>query len=175
MSGEARFFEYGEVLVGLHDGVGKTASLQVCMPCCLMHACTPVLLGAGIIDRYEIRLPLAVWIPKMSDGRFLPEVVDVEPGMSAKVLAASSDVVKTTLDLFVQLSKLLQNPSDAVPILPLGTYVKFQYRCRTDALADVLTKLDGMQVHGVPEFRFAMASVLAFLLVKEGAMVTALP
>lgn len=172
---EAKFFEYGEVSVDLHDNVGRKASLHVCMPCCLMQAVTPVLLGAGFIDKYEIRSPLVVWIPSLPLERFRDEVSDSEPEASQKAFIYTSDVAKSNLDLFSSMSHILKDPSDMVPLLPMGTYVTFQYQCKTDSLGEVLIKLMGVPISGIPEFQFALATVLAFLLKKEGPPVNSLP
>lgn len=165
----ARFFEYGEVSVQAHDPRGNMASLKVCMPCCLMQTLTPALLGGGLIDRYEVMLPIAAWVPKSPEERFRPDIFCQAPDIVEAAASHTAKNVKKALELFVQLSQILLDPADAVPILPMGTYVTFQYRCRTDALAGVLSHIESIRVVGVPEFRYALATVFAFLLTQEGS------
>jgi hypothetical protein len=166
----SRFFEFGEITIQAHDPRQKEAALDVCMPACLMQAVTPQLLGAGFIDKYSVRSPLATWLPKITAERFLPDLVEAAPHIPIRVQEQMFQRAKSLLEMFVQLSKALIDPTDAVPLLPLGIYVTFQYRCRTDDLAKVLLGLETMPISGIAEFRFALASVLARLLQEEGAV-----
>jgi len=165
----ARFFEYGEVSIQSHDPHQRMASLRVQMPCCLMQTVTPALLGAGLIDKYEVMAPFAAWIPELTEDRFKPEVIQISSGIPSIATNQLAKTMKSVLELFTQFFPILKDPSDVIPILPLGTYITFQYRCRVDAMVKVLDHLESIHVAGVAEFRFALATVLAFILTQEGS------
>lgn len=166
----SQFLAHGEVSVKYHDVPSRMVALQICIPSWLMTAATPILLGAGLIDEYEIRSPLSVWFPTIPNDRFIPEYVDISRDLSLRASEQSVALIKAILEWFIQLSKVLKDPTDAVPILPLGIYVTFQYRCRIDAMAEALLKLESLPLAGIPEFRFALAEVLAYLLDSEGVV-----
>jgi hypothetical protein len=165
-----RFFQHGQVSLAGLDKDGRKAALRICIPCCLMHAATPVLLGAGVIDGYEVMNPMSVWLPALSEERFKEQGQDAVRTVNREVRQSAERAAQ----MFRDAGRLLKDPSDLVPLLPMGTYVTFLYRCRVDALADVLTGLDAMPVAGVKELRYAVASVLASVL-KELGDVASLP
>ena len=163
-SDNCRFFEYGEVVLEEHDFVTRQASIQICIPCCLFQAVTPSLLGAGIIDQFKLRDPMAVWIPTFSKKRMSPvanEMIDnslIRLNMSLK--ARAEEVLKT----FRICAQMVLNPSDLIPILPLGTYVNLRFRCEIDKIPDVLIGVQNTPVDGVAEFQWALATVLTYVL-----------
>ena len=164
--GPFRFFNHGKVSVAGHDAESRQAILIICMPCCLMHAVTPALLGAGSVDGYSIMNPVAAWIPQLSDERFHPEYVGADQRVSPRANRILSQKVQEILSTFGSMAPVLKNPSDIVPMLPLGTYVEFRYRCRLDDLAVALIEIEKTMVAGVPEFRYALAGALAKVLTE---------
>jgi hypothetical protein len=163
-----KFFEYGEVSLEASDVETREASLRICMPVCLIQTVTPVLLGAGIIDSYALRNPIAVWIPTITQDRYKLVTQVKSADLAKRATDEIQKYVKEILDLFVALSTMLENPSDAIPMLPMGTYGTFRYRCTVDHLAHILEQLEDINVAGVPEFRFAMAGALARILSDWG-------
>jgi hypothetical protein len=161
-----RFFEHGGVSIVGHDAKSRQAILLVCMPCCLMQAVTPVLLGAGTIDGFCVMNPVSVWIPQLSDERFHPEYVGVDERVGVRANRVLSQKIQGVLSAFGSLTPILKNPSDIIPVLPLGTYVQFRYRCRLDDLAPALIEMEKTMVVGVPEFRYALAGALAKILIE---------
>jgi len=162
MNEEATFFEHGFVKLEESDFKSRMASIRCSVPNCLLQAVSPVLLGAGIIDELRVMEPMSVWIPKISmdriDERFRPHFTAEEFNVAIK--NSVSDLLKT----FQDLSKIVSNTSDLVPILPMGTYVNFRFRVRVDSIISIMEELQIEKVVGVPEFQWAMASVLAQLL-----------
>jgi hypothetical protein len=153
----ARFFEYGEVSFTDRDFPSRQASIHICIPCCLFQAVTPALLGAGIIDEFYIRDPLAVWMPKLAPER----VRGVDSGMVNTTIHHHAE---TSLEIFRLLSHHVNNVADLVPLLPLGIYIALRFRCRIDDIPKVLFAIQGIPVDGVHEFQWALASVLACVL-----------
>jgi hypothetical protein len=160
----AKFFEYGEVSYVSLDDTTRQAAIRVCIPCCLMQTITPALLGAGHIDRYELKNPIAAWMPDLNTGHYKPEVMDQFPNMIREISSTVKEKLEETLKLFQELSQTVVSPSDFIPILPMGTYVQFRLRCCVDDMAKVLLNLENTPIAGVAEFRFALAEVLADIL-----------
>lgn len=159
-----KFFEYGEMNLEACDQEVRQASIRICMPCCLMQTVTPVLLGGGLIDSYELRNPIAVWVPSVAASRYKPDASSELPRLAQAVEEQIHGALKKLLDLFSQASHVLTDPGDFIPALPMGTYIRFRYRCKTDRIVDVITELESIDTLGVQEFRFAMATILANIL-----------
>jgi hypothetical protein len=164
--GPFRFFNHGEVSVAGHDAKSRQAILIICMPCCLMQTLTPALLGAGSVDNYSILNPVAVWMPQLTDIQFHPQYVGTDERTSPRANRIISQKIQEVLSMFGTLTPVLKNPSDIVPMLPLGIYVQFRYRCRLDDLAPTLEEMGKTMVVGVPEFRYALAGALAKILTE---------
>ncbi len=159
-----RFFSHGSVEILEDGGPSRQASVRVIVPACVMQAVTPVLLGGGAIDSYELRQPLAAWIPSVGDDGFREDAVEADPGLPARANGAISAIAAATLEAFRDVAHHLKFPGDAIPVLPMGTYVSFRYRFRVDELAKVLEQMGGRQAAGVAELRYAMAECLAQLI-----------
>ena len=156
---EHEFFEYGKIKLLSSDFQSRTASIEITMPCVLFQTVTPHLLGCGILDNFRIRDPIAIWLPKLSQERFTP-TAQAFSNISDRINVALREEVVKTAKLFIHLQDYLADPSDAIPMLPLGVYVKFIYRCRVDDILKLLEGIDGIKVVGVPEFQWALAGVL---------------
>jgi len=159
-SDDAKFFEYGHVLLLGNDFKTRQASLEVCMPNSLMQAVTPSLLGAGWVDQFRVRDPVAVWLPQLTPSRMNAAASGHDlPHTRANM--ALKQWAEEVLQVFQKVAQFLVDPSDIVPFLPMGTYVQFRFRCRVDDIPKVLEGVDATPVVGVPEFQWALASVLA--------------
>lgn len=155
-----RFFERGAVVVVSCDGVSRQAAFQVTLPASLVQTVTPALLGAGVIDQYVLSNPVSAWIPTLGHDRFK----DVGPGVPEYINMAVKEKVLEVLTLFNGLAQVVRDPSDLIPMLPLGTYVTFRVRCVVDKLAVALEELESAPVAGVVEFRYALAGALTEVL-----------
>ena len=158
------FFEYGEISYINFDESTRQAAIKMCMPACLMQTITPALLGAGHIDQYELRNPVATWMPDLNEDYYKPEILKQFPNLGREVNSTVKNKLEEVLKLFQELSQTTVSPSDFIPILPMGTYVKFRLRCQIDEMAKVLLELENTPVAGVAEFRFALAEILADIL-----------
>jgi hypothetical protein len=160
---ETRFFEHGQVTFVARDFPSGTAALDITMPCCLFQATIPQLLAAGFIDHPRIHHPVVVWMPEVSIERM--NVFGHSQSGADQVNIAVRSWLKQLLSIFEKLSVYLQDPSDIVPMLPLGTYIDFRWRVR---IVDILKVMEGVQriihVAGVPEFQWALACVLQCVL-----------
>jgi len=168
---EYRFFQHGSVQVQTADADSRKAAFQVSMPASVAQAVTPALMGAGVLDQYVLMNPLAAWVPSMGPDRMRPGVLVQDPEIADRVNLAVRQQVRTVLDLFRDLSLAMVDPSDLIPMLPLGVYVSFRFRCGVDSLVralDELGRTDG--VAGVAEFRFALSAALAEVLAGFGSV-----
>jgi hypothetical protein len=163
-SESTKFFEFGEVTFEERDFPSRQAAIRICMPCCLFEAVTPSLLGAGVIDQYRVREPMAVWMPKFSTERMHPNAEQLLDNSLERLNMTLRATSENTLEIFRNLSYLVADPSDLVPLLPLGTYITFRLRCRIDDIPKVLFGVQNTPVNGVAEFQWALASVLACVL-----------
>ena len=166
---EASFFAHGKVKFASRDFPSRTAMLSITMPCCLFHAVSPQLLGAGLIDHPKIHDPLSVWMPQLTQDNFSAPAQKIHDA-SKRVNSAIETRLEESLKIFGGLSGFLKNPSDIIPMLPLGVYVTFQWRCRID---DIMKVLEGIQklitISGVAEFQWALAGVLHCVLYDYSA------
>jgi hypothetical protein len=159
MSDESTFFEYGKVSLLLSDYESRTVSVEISMPCSLFQTVVPQLLAHGQIDYLKIREPIAVWIPQLADDRF-SENARVIKGIGDRINVALKEEASRTIKLFIHLQDHLKDPSDIIPILPLGIYVTFNYKCFVDRIMNILVGIESIPVFGIPEFQWSLASVL---------------
>lgn len=167
------FFEHGFVQAVSWDPVSRQAAFSVTVPASIVQTVTPPLLGAGKLDQYVLHNPVAAWIPVIGSGRLHPAAAN--PDMADRINRKVREKVQEILDLFLDVSRILVDPSDLIPALPLGTYVNFRFRCRVDGMIKVLSELDRTRVAGVPEFRYALSSALAEVLKEFGSVIEAVP
>ena len=155
-----KFFEYGEVILAENDHKTRQACINICMPCYLLQAVTPVLLGNGLIDELKVREPVVVWLPQLSTDRINPSILQQVPDVNIRINSTIKNHVNELLKLFQGASSIISNPADLVPCLPLGVYVQFIYRCEIDNIPKLLEGIDKVKVPGVPEFMWSFAHVL---------------
>ena len=160
---DTRFFEHGRVSFDVHDFATETAAMDVTMPCCLFQAVIPQLLGAGYIDHPRIHQPLAIWMPQVTKERF--NALSDSPAAPGQVNVAVRGWLQQLLKIYEKLSVYLKDPADLIPMLPLGIYIEFKWRCRIKDILKVMEGIQNINVAGVPEFQIALASVLQFILV----------
>ena len=157
-SDETTFFEHGKVELSCIDFSARTAAIEVTMPCSLFQTVTPHLLAAGLIDHPMIHQPLAVWMPQVTSDRF--NSLNNSPSAPDQVNLAVHGWLQQLLNIYEKLSTYLKDPSDLIPMLPLGIYIDFRWRCRIDDILKVLEGIQSINVFGVPEFQWALATVL---------------
>ena len=164
----ARFFEYGEVESVCSDNTTRQVAVKVSAPWCVVQASLAIFLGHGSMDMFSVRQPLAAWIPALPRKHFSDASIVAVPDISEKVWAVVKERTTEMLELFSEVSSILKNPDDAIGLLPMSIYVTFQFRSTYEGLAEVIQKLEPLGTPGISEFRYAMASVLAELLVDSG-------
>ncbi len=170
---DSKFFEHGRVTIGLVDDVSQLASLEIVMPYCLLQTITPQLLSAGVIDELRLNDPIAVWFPSLSNNRLSPLVSRV-PDLDRQLNEALTQEITRVIKIFSTVNQYLIDPTDISPMLPLGVYVKYTYRCRFDKMLSLLEGINSIKVVGVGEFQVALASVLSELCHMTGD-ITSLP
>ncbi len=162
-SDNAKFFEHGCVSIENRDFQNRLVCLRVCMPCCLFQAITPSLLGQGFIDKLSIRSPVSIWLPRLTKER-LNSLGGQIDSIDHHVNLLLKQKAEETLKLFQEISQILNDPSDIIPIVPMGVYIEFQYRCKIDNMLELLASVEKTPVVGVYEFQWALASVLHCIL-----------
>ncbi len=171
MSGseESRFFECGFVRYELSDSNSRQGSFAVCAPFCVVQAVTPLLLGSGFIDDFRLHNPVVAWFPPLQGQAFRPEVRAQYPEVSDLVHSHIRKSILRVLNEFSDYSQAMVDPTELIPMLPIGTYVEFRYRFEIDKIAAMIEAMEGVHVSGVAELRFALAEVLAFTLTQDAA------
>lgn len=164
----SRFFEHGHVEIEGTDAKTRQAAISMQLPCCLFQAVVPSLLGAGFIDNFRISEPLCVWIPKVTKERLSLQGSQVDNAV-ARINTTVEHQAAVIIKTFSMAAELLHNPADLVPMLPLGVYVSLRFRCRVDDIPKFLTGVQGTPVDGVPELQWALACVLAKVLMESQA------
>lgn len=159
-----KFFEYGEVSLEEHDFFTRQTSIRICMPCSLFQAVIPSLLGAGVIDQFKIREPMAIWIPNFSQEMLLPMADQSIDNILIRINMSLKAHAEEILQTFHTCAQLITNPSSLIPILPLGVYITIRFRCRIDDIPNVLIGIQKTPVDGIYEFQWALATVLARIL-----------
>jgi hypothetical protein len=161
-SENSRFFGHGYVILEAKDFKTRQASLEICLPHTLLQAITPSLLGSGWVDRLKVKEPISVWIPQLTAERMNNAAagIDVPHIRSNMALKQWTDEV---VQVFQKISQYLIDPSDIIPFLPMGTYVQLRFRCRIDDIPKVLEGVQNTPVIGIPDFQWALASVLAMV------------
>ena len=163
-SEECKFFEFGEVRLEENDFTSRQASIRICIPCCLFQAVTPSLLGVGLIDQFKLREPIAIWIPTFSQERMSPNANNFVDNALVRLNMLLKSKAEDVLKTFEGCAQLVLNPSDLIPILPLGVYVTLRFRCEIDKIPDVLIGIQNTPVDGIHEFQWALATVLTCVL-----------
>lgn len=167
----AKFFKYGLVKVLHTDEIKRQAAVQVCVPCCVMQACLPILLGFGLMDGLAVRNPVAAWAPIPTSDLYKPEVVTQSPHAPEAIGKTVEAKIGEALSLYAEISRLVISPQTMAYILPMGTYVTFRYRCGIDDVAKIIMGLQAIPSPGVPEFQYAMAQELASTLEELGDVI----
>ena len=159
------FFDYGHVNLTLCDSVSRQAMFDICMPCCLFQTVTPHLLNGGYIDDLKIRDPISIWIPKLTVDRFNDAVRSVQD-----IDNLTNNYIKEEIErvgkLYTNLQNYLIDPSDIIPILPLGVYITFFYRCNVDSIPAILEGIESIKVVGIKEFQWSLAVMMRHTLLQ---------
>jgi len=165
----AKLFEFGGVECVCADSSTRQMAVRMSCPWCVAQAATPLLLGHGFIDQFKVRTPLVAWVPALTMEHFADGAVAQVPNIADKATAMMRERATDALQLFADLAQVLRNPDAALHMLPMGTYVEFQYRGTYESFAAVLAALEPLGTPGVAELRYAMAEVLAEALAAAGS------
>jgi hypothetical protein len=158
-------FEYGSITITGHDKAERQVALKICIPCCIVQAILPIISDIGIINNYSVKNPIAIWMPTLAQDRFNATLIQQHPTLHNIANNQIKKKLQEVLDLFIEVSKALNAPTDITSMLPLGIYVVFQFRTKIDNIAKILMGLDNVGLPGVEEFRFALAAALARILI----------
>lgn len=167
----ARFFGHGRLDVTCADRCTRQVAINICMPCYTLQTCTPVLLGFGLMDRLTVHQPVTAWMLFPDADGYPSHIIEKSPDLPDLIRKSVESKIKDILDAYVHLTKVMEDPSLALMMLPLGVYVEFRYRCEMDDIASMLVGLAEIKVAGVPEFQFAMAQTLAEILQDSGDVI----
>lgn len=160
---DARFFRDGVVELLACDYQSRMGHISLTMPCCLFQTVTPHLLNHGTVSGFRLLEPTSVWLPIISEGALNVDATRAKP-ISAGLNVALREEVSKILKLFENLKAVLLEPSDIIPILPLGIYIKCEWSVSVDSLAQVLVGINSINVAGIYEFQVALASIVQIIL-----------
>lgn len=157
-------YEYGYVeLVGSDIKTGLLA-VRTCCPFILLQSITDVLVSSGNLSDIRIRDPLAIWIPKLGMARFKSEVASI-PNVNEVVYTALREEALKLANLYVHLGTYVCDPTDLINLLPLGTYVTFDYNIHIDVVLPMMERLNKITVEGVSDLVWAYSGVLRSVLI----------
>jgi hypothetical protein len=162
----SKFLEYGAInLIGYDE---QNVEFEIKIPFCLFQIVQPTLIQYGILDKFSISQPIASWFPKLSLNQINPLLNNHIENMHEVISKMVENKVLETLHLFSELSAALIDPMNMLPMLPIGVYINVKYRCEIKNIFNILeeTEKSANQI-GIPDFRFALASVFADLLQKR--------
>jgi len=161
-----KFFEFGEIK--LLDNDGQNVALFMKMPFCVLQNIILQLTKIGIVDNTSISNPIAVWFPKLKPNQINSLIINKMENMHEEISKIIEKNLYDSLHLFSEISSILVNPIDAFPMLPIGIYVEITYRCKIQNIINILEETEKMvNSAGVSDFRFALATILAYLLKME--------
>jgi hypothetical protein len=149
-----RFFEYGKVQILIQDS--RQIALEICLPISLLFSTLPILLKHGQPYDYTLNNPLSVWLPSLNKDRINPKILALTPNIDKDVNELKGRKVEEILKLFQELGTVTLDQSDLVPMLPLGTYTLFKYRCEINQLPLIDLGLENINIIGVLEFKTAL-------------------
>lgn len=164
----AKLFEYGGVECVCSDNSTRQFAMKIDAPWCVIQPIVSMLLGHGFIDNLVLKQPLMAWAPTLPQNKFSDSALVEVPNIDRKVNMIVQERVEEILRLFSDLASILRNPDDAIWILPMGSYVTFQFRSTYDEFAMIIGKIGSVNSPGILELRYAFASVLAELLIGAG-------
>jgi hypothetical protein len=157
-------YEYGYVeLVGSDIKTGLFAT-KTCCPFILLQSITDILVSSGNLSNIQIRNPIAIWIPKLGMARFKSSAASI-PNVNEVVYTALREEALKLANLYVHLGQYVCDPTDLINLLPLGTYVTFDYSTHVDNLISILERLDKVAVEGVSDLIWAFSGILKSVLI----------
>lgn len=168
---DARFFRDGVVELLACDYNSRMALLSLTMPCCLFQSVTPHLLNGGSVSRFRLLEPLSVWMPTLTEQCCKTDQ-DKAKSFAAGVNVALKEEALKTIRLFENLKPYLKEPSDIIPILPLGIYIQFDWSISIDKIAEIIVGINSIYVTGIVEFQVALTCTMNMIL-EEFSLVLA--
>lgn len=158
-TGPGRLFGMGRVDVEMFDSVGRSLALRIIVPVLVLHGAMPVLLGHGLMEQYSVAAPLGALVPTIDSSRIVE--TDTPQVVADSLNRAMRECAFRAIELFRVASHYCADPSDAVAMLPLGTYVSFLFRSSCDKAWDTSDKLRTTPGLGVSDLGTVLASVLS--------------
>lgn len=158
--GPGSLFGFGRAEVEVYDDVGQTVAVRLKLPVIVLHGATPLLLGAGELTQYELAAPLGAWVPRLAADRVRPSEDLTQAQTADRVNAFAQQSANAAIEFFRQAAQLCEDPSDLVPILPLGTYVSVLFAGEAARLRRAAADMGLAPALGVPQLGAAIVSAL---------------
>jgi hypothetical protein len=149
-----KFFDQAEISAFKIDKQNRSAIFSFHVPLFLAHASFPVLLSSGSIETFSLPNPISSFIPKIENS-------------------SAGKNLETRIRKNVQeaLSIFLESKIDMTPVLPVGVYVDFLYKCQVDKLIRSISFWEIKENLYELEFKQALTKVSNDLIIelnKEG-------
>lgn len=154
-----KFYGQGSIDVKSHDFVGRSANLFFTIPCVIFQSFTDCFIKHGVVKNLRIATPFAVWIPPVKRPRIKPEF-DSIPDAENQINSAIRMSVENTLATLNAVKGYLTNEDDIIPLLPLGTYINFDYKISVDNCINLMEDINNSGVSNTFELRIAIAEAL---------------
>jgi hypothetical protein len=157
----AKFFDIGEVKVLSVDSKNRQTGLYFVAPICFVQPAFPALLSSGSIDSFSMIKPFISFVPKIKSENIKSKSDQIVKRINTRV----QDSIAKAMSVYSESEQFLSDPSLMLPILPLGIYVSFTYRCGVDqfviAIRDRWNVAPGSYED---EFKWATIRVIAHVL-----------
>jgi hypothetical protein len=121
------FFEFGSIEIQDYDSFNNKVCISFYAPILFLQNFSPIYLAYGKIDGLRVDPPIHIWCPKFDDSIFPENIKSEYPDIStitnSHVRTGMENLVKIYEDVF----RVCVDPSLLSFILPLGTYVKWNF------------------------------------------------
>jgi hypothetical protein len=157
----AKFFDIGEVKVLSVDSGNRQAGLYFVAPICFVQPALPALLSSGSIDSFAMVKPFISFTPKIKSENTKSRSDQIVKRINTKV----QDSIAKAMSIYSESEQFLSDPSMMLPVLPLGIYVSFTYRCGVDQfIIAIKEKWNVASGSYEDEFKWATTRVMAHVL-----------
>lgn len=152
-------FKHGYINSKINDSDDSISVLSFRLPFYISYNIIPSLIGYGIIDDCKISDPFSVWVPEIT-GTDINQVYANVPEIDRSINNYLRNNISNSIKVFSDLRDILINPSLAVFILPMGTYIDFDYRIKNANVLRLIKSTENLPVIGIDDIRSRISEIL---------------
>lgn len=149
---KVKFFDQAEISAVKTDISSRSVIFSFHVPLFLTHASFPTLLSSGSIESFSLSNPISSFIPEIKDNSPVGKNLDARIRKNAQ----------EALSLFIE----SKSKHDLTPILPVGVYVDFLYKCQIDKLVRSIAIWEVKENSYEHEFKWGLAKISHDLIIE---------